>query len=52
MATLYGGQYGGIVIVIRPQWPGLEGLNEKNGNFLPFFKIGWRQSQKAASAYL
>jgi hypothetical protein len=34
MATLWG-QYGGIVIVIRQQWPGLERLFVKNGKYLP-----------------
>jgi hypothetical protein len=40
MATLYGGQYGDIVIVIRPQWPGLERFLKKNGKFLPVADLG------------
>ena len=40
MATLYGGQYGGIVIVIRPQWPRLEPFLQKSGKFLPVADLG------------
>ena len=40
MATLYGGQYGGIVVVIRPQWAGLERFLKKNGKYLPVADLG------------
>lgn len=40
MATLYGGQYGGIVIVIRQQKLGLERFLKKNGKYLPVADLG------------
>lgn len=40
MATVCGGQYGGIVIVIRQQRPGLERFFDKNGKYLPVCRFG------------